>query len=152
MAMLPHLESLTTAGDPEAAPTLEMHPARACAIACWCRTRRACRFLCWHRRPVSMPHVAGTTSSHHTPRRSPAAWQSSLARVGFVSSFLRTYAGFFYQPIYLYRYPAVTVYYNGINGTQLFTAWIQNPNQNSLYKWYAEVYRGINYLYRSGTN
>jgi hypothetical protein len=58
----------------------------------------------------------------------------------------------FYQPVYLYRYPAVTVYRSGINGIPLFTARIQNPNQNGLYKRYAEVYRGINYLYRSGMN
>jgi hypothetical protein len=42
--------------------------------------------------------------------------------------------GFFYRPIYLYCYPAVTVYRCGINDIPLLTARIQNPNQNRLYK------------------
>jgi hypothetical protein len=53
----------------------------------------------------------------------------------------RLFTGVFYQPVYVYRYPAVTVYCSGINGILLFTARIQNPNQNGLYKRYAEVYR-----------
>jgi hypothetical protein len=38
----------------------------------------------------------------------------------------------FYQLVYLYLYPVVTVYRNGINGIPLFTARIQNPNQNEI--------------------
>jgi hypothetical protein len=38
--------------------------------------------------------------------------------------------GLLYQPVYIYRYPAVTVYHSGINGIPLFTARIQNPNYN----------------------
>jgi hypothetical protein len=70
------------------------------------------------RRPTSPT----TTSSHHAPRLSPAAWQSSLARVGFVSSFLRTCAGFFLP-------------------TDIF---IPLPSGKSIlqrYKWYTTIYR-----------
>jgi hypothetical protein len=57
-----------------------------------------------------------------------------MPKMNFQNSVERT--GFFYPPVHLYRCGAVSVYRSGINGIPLFTARIQIPNQNRLYKRY----------------